>query len=312
MVTTQAALERFSEELAIPVPVLFRFARALKEAMDADGKRRDLWPLNKSDKGTTGGGKNNVPVRGPHLANLILSMFAQQPSDAVAVVDRLWRWTKGPRLDADGKVLPDRETPYAMLGQFVLFPIEALALGDDAKRTEWANRMADLRLCVDLDGGLAFVIDGRTRKFCPDAELFYAPDKNPFDEKGNRVDDKGNRVARIVEVPLALTVVAADLLADTMAKRGGLDFTSSGKAPATAQPRNENASAPARAEAATRTTDRLRGNGNRATTTTWEGKAEILESQASPVSRSRSAPPHLGERSAPWPSNRSCWARLPP
>ncbi len=157
-------------------------------------------------------------------------------------------------------------------------------------RTAWFEGMdaMNLRLCVDLDGGLAFVMDGRTRTFHPDTEIFHPPGKCPFDDEGNRVSDNRNKLARVVEVPLALTMVAADLLAHTMAKQGGFDFTSSGKAQATAQPRNENAPDPARSRANTRTTDRLRGNGTRPLPTR-EGKAEIAKSQASPVSRSRSA-----------------------
>ncbi len=283
MATAQAALDRIADELAIAEPVLARFARALKEAVSADGKRRDLWPL-----GRVGGGKGAAHVHGPHLANLILSMFAQQPSDAVAVVDELWSWAKGPNLDAEGKLQPDRETGYANLGEFVLLPIEALAREDDATRTAWAANMATLRLCVDLDGGLAFVMDSRTRKFWP-GEIFHAPGKNPFAEEGNRVK-------RIVEVPLALVIVAADLLANTMARRSGLDLTAFGKAQTMAEPENENAPDPARSEADTRTTDRLRGNGNRPFNSR-KAKTEILKSQALPVSRSRS--PLNRSRSAP-------------
>jgi hypothetical protein len=296
--TTQAALERFAGELDIPVPVLFRFARALKEAIDAGGKRRDLWPL-----GGFGGGKRAAHVLGPHLANLILSLFAQQPSDAVAVMDKLRSWAKGPRLDAEGKVMPDRETGYATLGQYVLLPIEALARHDEATRTQWATDRLEQRFCVDLDGGLAFVTHRTARMFWPGEEIFHASGKNPFDDEGNRVDDQGNRVARIVEVPLNLTVVAADLLADTMAKRGGLNLTASGKAQAMAEPENETAPDPARSEAATRTTDRLRDNGNRVLNIP-EGKAEIAKSQALLASRSRSAPPPLGECAASWPPTR--------
>ncbi len=276
--TTQAALDLIAETLAIPEPALARFARALKEAADADGKRRDLWPL-----GRVGGGRGAAHVHGPHLANLILAMFAQQPSDAVAVVDELSGWVKGPDVDAEGKVRPSCDTGYATLGEFVLLPIEALARADDATRTAWAANMGGLRLCVDLDGGLAFVMDRtdpRNPKHWP-GEIFHRPGKNPF-------DDEGSEVNRIVEVPLRLLVVAASLLTNTLAKRGGLDFTSSGEASAEAQPENENAAIPGRTAANTRTTDRLRDNGNR-TLHTRQSKAEISKPQALSLSRGRAA-----------------------
>ncbi len=120
--TTQEALDLIAETLAIPEPALARFTRALKEAVDADGKRRDLWPL-----GRIGGGKGAAQVHGQHLTNLILSMFAQQPAEAVEVVDEIWSWAKGPRIGADGKPQPEIERGYATLGQFVWLQIEALA-----------------------------------------------------------------------------------------------------------------------------------------------------------------------------------------
>ncbi len=285
MATTQEALETIAAELGITVPVLYRFARALKEAVDGTGDRRDLWPL-----GRVGGGKNAADVLGRHLTNLLLAMFATQPSEAVAVVDALWGWTKGPNIDAEGKVLPDRETPYATLGEFLWSLIETLALRDDATRSAFAEAKSASRLCVDLEGGLAFVMDDSTREFHP-GEIFRDPGKNPFDEKANRVK-------RIVEIPLPLVVVAADLLTDTMAKRGRLNPISSGEAQTTVGLKNENAPDLPGSEAPTRTTARHRDNGNR-TLNNRETKAEIAKSQALSLSRGQAAPQHVEERIAP-------------
>ncbi len=285
MATTQAALDLIANTLVIPEPALARFARALKEARDADGVRRDLWPLGK-----VGGGKGAAQVYGQHLANLVLSMFAQQPAEAVEVVDEIWSWAKGPRVGADGKPQPDIERGYATLGQFVWLQIEALARESEAVRTAWFHGMddRDLRLCVDREEGLAFVMDGLTHRFHPDTEIFYRPGKYPFDAEGNRVSDNRSKVARTVSVPLALTMVAADLLHHTLVRQGTFDFTSSDAAEITAAPRNENALDPARPSAKSRTTDRLRGNGNRASDTRKD-IAEMDKSQASPALRTRSA-----------------------
>ncbi len=283
--TTQAALDLIANTLVIPEPALARFARALKEAKDADGVRRDLWPLGK-----VGGGKGAAQVYGQHLAHLILAMFAQQPAEAVEVVDEIWGWAKGPRVGADGRPQPDIERGYATLGQFLWLQIEALARESEAVRTAWFHGMndRDLRLCVDREEGLAFVMDGLTHRFHPDTEIFYRPGKYPFDAEGNRVSDNRSKVARTVSVPLALTMVAADLLHHTLVRQGSFDFTSSDTTQPTAEPRNENAVDPARSTARTRTTDRLRGNGT-GPLPTREGKVEIAKSQASPASRSRSA-----------------------
>lgn len=276
MSTPQEAIDVIAEELGIKTAVLFRFARALKEARGADGRRRDLWPVS-----GLGGGKSAAHVQGFHLASLILSLFASQPADVVAMVDTLRGWLKGPNLSSSGANLPDSDRGYSTLGEFVHLPIEALARADNSTREAWAADMAEIRLCVDVDGGLAFLMDGKTRQFYNDHEVFFAPGKNPFEEQVNRV-------RRIVEIPFALVVVAADLLADTLARSGGLDFPPSAAAQTMASAGNENAPDPGRSEAPTRSTDRLRDNGHR-TLTTRKTKPEMAKSQALSSSRWRSA-----------------------
>ncbi len=279
MPSTTEALDRFAQALSLRFAVLFRLARALKEARDVAGERRDLWGLS-----GPGGGKNAVPVELHHLVNLILALFATGPADAVETVDDMIGWLKGPRLTGSGKLLPDRDTPYATLGEFLMGLLNTIAHATAEQRRIWDEFAARHSLMADVGGHLAWVAEraaGPAPSFRFHEEIFYSPRVNPFENEGR------NELTRIVSVPLTIIGVAADLLAEGMAKRGGLDLTSSGKAQATAQPRNENASAPARAEANTRTTDRLRGNGNRASNSR-EGIGEISKSQALPMPLGRS------------------------
>ena len=283
MASTQEVIDVFSTELGIKSAVLGRYARSLKEAVGPNGERRDLWPV-----GGFGGGRKSAQPNGYHDTNLFFALYAPQPADAVAVVDELWTWKKGPNMSASGKQLPDRDRGYSNLGEFVRLPIEALARADNATRSQWAINMAAIRLCVDLEDGIAFVMNSATRQFQEDCEIFHAPWRNPFE------NESPNRVKRIVEVPLALVVVAADLLADTLAQRGGLDLPPSGEAQTATSPENETAPTLPGVEADTRTKQR-HDKGHRRGLNSPEGKAEIYKSQVSSCAR----PSPLSLRSSP-------------
>ena len=275
MATIQEGIDTIADELGIKRPVLGRYARPLRQAVDGMGRRRNLIRA-----GRVGGGKGAADFYSFDGTNLILSTIAQQPADAVAVVDELWTWIKGPNMAADGSRLPDQDRPYANLGEFIQMQIEELARFDAAARQELSLHMAFIRLCVDLEGGIAFLMDSGTRQFQNNREIFTAPWKNHLE------DDDPHRMRRIVEVPMSVVAVAADLLADTLTQRGDLQFSPPGGAQTTAPSEDKTASDLARPEAGACSTEQRRGNGQpTGSLDSPEGSVEIGKSQGSSTTR---------------------------
>ncbi len=182
---------------------LFRYARALKEAVDASGERRELWPVS-----GPGGGKNAAHPTGSHLANLMLSLVAIQPADAVRVVDELRTWQQGLSFDAAGKPYEDHQREDANLGHFLQFSIETLACVDTATRRQWAVSMAEGSLSVNLERGVAMAINFSVHQSHSRMHTFLSSKKSGHISVGK------TQVQRIVQIPLSLIAVAADLLAD--------------------------------------------------------------------------------------------------
>jgi hypothetical protein len=77
--TTTEAIERFAADTGIKLVTLDRITRALRNASTPG-----IWP-----KGGKGGGRSAAHVQAHHLVNLILSLPAPQPSDALEMVSLL-------------------------------------------------------------------------------------------------------------------------------------------------------------------------------------------------------------------------------
>jgi hypothetical protein len=218
MATSSAAIEEFSKVTGIARVTVEHTARMLREAVGGT----ELWP--RSGKG---GGKAARHVEPRHLANLILALAVTLPRNAPDAVDAL------------GAAKPERRSsrassaaggPYALSGRALFTEAGGRVSGNRDLRTMLellirrvatdgtatvAGRRGRWTLWLNADAGTAQASwadkIGRERRerYLPQPQLLAAMEPS-----------LPARVERLVKVPFGLIEVAADLWADTMAKRG--------------------------------------------------------------------------------------------
>jgi hypothetical protein len=250
MATTTEALDRFAVETGIKLVTLDRVTRVLRNA-----SMLDVWP--KSGKG---GGKSAAHVQAHHLANLILSLPATQPSDALEMVCLLRM------LLSNKAVLLDKKTISFGLdfsavdpeGETVCFEAKHYSTGEpEIPRsslgttlqniiTELANNIIDEKNVVASQGwGIVLSLSEPAAYICPtfiDNEMVHmkwtlenASTKNSPERELREAPR--SRPKQIYMIPPSLIFSAAELLADTLrhTQNALIEQGSKTKAPASLQ-----------------------------------------------------------------------------
>jgi hypothetical protein len=294
--TPAVALERMSEATGINLWALDRLARALREAPG------DLWP-----KSGRGGGKAARHVEAHHLVNLILALAAE-PSEAVAAVTTLRDLRFQPKRVLRNALLGLSDGTGGSSGQSSTTPpdVQALSLGQRLQLfvSTVAHHQTKGRSDV-LDEMRSRFVSCTLAPTTPAAWFFWSKGDGTFANEdylpaqgllGIAPPAQGRPRAvlrRSTSFDFALIETAAELLADTMARRGGaLPPSPSGEASGNADPENENA-APGRT--ASRDQD-CNSNSPGTTTDTPEVRGECESTQA-PSSRG-SGPSPIDEGSS--------------
>jgi hypothetical protein len=306
--------ETYAALLRVDVGFALRHMRVLKEATGEDGSRRDLFPMHKR------GGADNTTPEASHLFNFILSLLVGQPADVVEAVLAMLGWVQGDcyTIRSEDRTVTVREQRNALLafanpnapatyerpavGRFVEVldsvpllqaatlkdygcgEIECLAGYTPDERQKWMERAKDDKIEVDLGAGVATISrvlrrdDQATLKYY---QLFVSPQPDLLG------GDHEDRVERIVRLPLRYLGVAAELLANFRAKRGGsLDLPPAGSEPS-AEPENENASDLPGSEADTQPDNQHRNGDTGTEYNTPENRARNSVSQSCSLSSSR-------------------------
>jgi hypothetical protein len=312
--TSQIALERIAQILGVDVSVLWRLARALKEATDRQGANLDLWLTHKR-------GGDNLAPEARHLFNIILALIAGQPSEAVDVVLNIRGWVPQPSYSVTTTRRIERRTvnrnallvgdqpdsweeeinvaaseiresgidiegnTFAEYGEWLLHALSHYA---PSQLQAWMLEASAGRIEVDLGSGFANIVRTYSRA---DGSLQFQ-DVQPFRaaQADLQSEDNHERVERVVRLPLRLLGVAAQLLAEFRAKQGNsLNFPPPGSAsPTDPGHENEKASDPARSEASTR----LR---------------ESRQSQALDTGPHYAHPENMGEKAISQPHKSCAW-----
>lgn len=241
MATPAESIAAISPGSGIPPGGVERYVKAIR--------RCGLFPV-----GGRGGGKKNAHVLGPHLANVLLSFSAQQPSDGPKAVAALRPLVHLGRHALQAEVVPEifAFRPGTALGAALDDTIAALASEADREAVQ-AKIAAGWRCTIWASlHPLAAWIEWTNPNGQSTLEIYGPAQQNlPLAEReqaANGLIRPPAIVRRITAIPVELLVAAGELVQDTI-KRQSSSTNSPGMAPDGAVPESESAEAPARASA---------------------------------------------------------------